>query len=225
MVIAAEDSFVPPLVSNEPVCERQTIDCRQIEDVALRPYFESFHVGLVKQLRAERESHQWRLVGLVADHKIDSLIRSRATFLLGEIGPEAIATLPLLQHELCNESDRYMQADLAEAVIKICPSDECAICALLGCLKESDSKLQMIAAFALHNVDSEKRLDVIDSLKVLLRSNDSRLQRQTLLTLAEFGPASASAIPEIEAVLVNADPATREVARMSLSCIVRTLPN
>lgn len=222
-ISAAPDNSARALEApRELSAAEQSIDTTQISNIALRPFFESFHPSLIVKLKAERELHQWPLVGLVADSKVDSLIRSRAAFLLGTLRRDAIETVPVLRAKLNAETDRFMQVDLAEALLKISPKDETALEVLLGCLKESDPRLQMVAAFALRNVETSRKPDVVDQLKVTLKSTDPRLQRQVLLTLAEFGNASATAIPEMETALANADSETREVARISLACIIRS---
>ena len=67
------------------------IDLTQIANIELRPFFAPFQIGMVQGLKNEREKFQGPLAALVADHNVESGVRSRAVFLLGAIGPEASA--------------------------------------------------------------------------------------------------------------------------------------
>ncbi len=186
---------------------------------SLEQFLGPFHIEMVRYLRANREQYQSQLVALASSQSASNEIRTRAVFLLGAIGQEAAATVPVLRQEMRGNADGFLKVDLAEAILKIRPEDEEAIRVLIGCLKNDDRDLKHTAAFALRNAVSPRTAFVIDALSESLKTEDLKLRRMLFLTLAEFGPAAGKVIPELEAALESDDAATREVAKASLDCI------
>ena len=195
------------------------IDLAQIAIIELKPYFGELHVGMVEKLKQQREQLEYPLAALAVDAKMPTAIRSRAIFLLGSMGSDAIAVVPVLRRAMHRDGDGYMRVELSEAILKIQPSDEDAVKVLVDCLKETDQDLRWVASLAIRNTSPQQTGFVVDHLKALLQTDDERLKRMIFLTLAEFGTASASAIPELEAALECSDQRTREVAMAALTCV------
>ncbi len=230
--VETELEFLPPIKSRDgalgaddkeiesALSEHAGIDLNLVADRELHPFFGTFHAGLVEILKVHRVGLQSQLAELVVNQAMGNEIRSRAIFLLGTLGPDAIDVAPKLRRVMHDDLDMYLRVDLAEAILKIQPEDVDAINMLVICLKQPNKNLKWVAAFALRNAVSPRTTFVIDSLRQLLPTDDLKLQRMVFLTLAEFGPAAAKAIPELEAALNSPDPATREVAKASLACII-----
>jgi len=212
----------------ESIQVEKTINRRvRIADPELEQFFGPFRKSLVQTLRANRERYQSKMAIIAADQDAEVEVRARAIFLLGAIGPAAIEVVPVLRRELHYDVDEFLRVDLAEAILKIQPADEDATQFLVDSLKDSNEDVKWMAAFALRNVANPRRAVVIDalieSLKTLepLDNDDLKFRRVVFLTLAEFGSASAKVVPELKVALKSRDPATREVAKVSLSSISR----
>ncbi|WP_010585991.1 HEAT repeat domain-containing protein [Schlesneria paludicola] len=193
----------------------------EIANLELKPFFGPFHVQLIAKLRAHREKLQGQLVGLVTNDFTSAEMRSRAVFLLGSIGPEARDAVPAMQQELQRNHDVFFEIIVAEAILKIDHENQAAIEQLVGCLSSTDTNVRWVATFALRNASSPYRTMVVDHLRTLLVTDDPKVQRMVLLTLAEFGPSAAAARPEIEATLQSVDSETRVIARACLDRVDR----
>ncbi len=211
-----EPAAVPP----EPIAfDSPLINQSQFAEGRLEEFFGPFHIGMIERLKANREQFQPYLLEIVKDPEAESEMLSRAVFLLGAIGTDAIDAVPTLRQQMHIDSDPFVRVELSEAILKIQPEDEEAVSTLVECLKHSDQGVQWVAAFALRNAVSPRTTFVVDQLRQVLATDDLKLRRMVFLTLAEFGPAAAAAIPDLEAALDSDDAAMREVARASLECI------
>ena len=190
-----------------------------ISNVELRSFFEPFNVQMISRLRARRVEFQGPMVEMVKDVNLSSEIRSRAMLLLGAIGPEAIDAVPALEQVLRRKSDPFFKIRLAESILKIAPENELAIEVLTEGLSAPNPSVQWAATFALRNASSVHTSCIVDRLRKLIATNDPKLRKMAFLTLAEFGPAAAAAIPDLETALQSSDPELCEVARACLACI------
>jgi|GEM_PF-3161001 len=208
------EEFLAPLVGGLPV-----------EDPELDQFFGPFNVSMVERLKGRRERFQPQLLRLAVNESVDNDRRSRAIFLIGALGPDASAVVPTLRREIQNDLDPFLRIDLSEALLKIKPEDEDAINVLVSMLREADPNVRWVAAFALRNAVSPRTTFVIESLRSLVQTDDLKLRRMVFLTLAEFGPAAAAVIPDLQAALESPDPGTREVAKACLQCIAPEQPS
>lgn len=208
------DEFLAPLVAGIPT-----------EDPELIQFFGPFNVGIVERLKGRRERFQPQLIRLAINENVDNDRRSRAIFLIGALGPDAVDAVPTLRREIQGDLDPFLRIDLSEALLKIKPEDEDAINVLVSMLHENDPNVRWVAAFALRNAVSPRTTFVIESLRALVQTDDLKLRRMVFLTLAEFGPAASAVIPDLQAALESPDPGTREVAKACLQCIAPEQPS
>jgi hypothetical protein len=190
----------------------------------LRPFFGMPHKQLMAELQERRETLVPHLVQVVADESFDLKDRSLAAFLLGELGPEAVEILPSLREAMRTCQSAVLRIDIAQAVLLIQPADTEAIHTLLESLRAPDDNIKWYAAFALRTSASAQTKFVVDALIETLDSDNDRLRRMVILTLGEFGPAAAKAVPELEAALTSPDPKTRVVAEAALATISPVRP-
>lgn len=220
--ISAATPICPPIhdahLESAPFLE-PLIAADGVTNVQLKPFFGPFHVQLIANVRAHRDQLQGKLVELVTDAETDADIRSRAVFLLGSIGPDASDAVPAMQRELKRSHDVFFKMTLAEAILKIDHENQAAIAQLIECLSSNDTNVRWIATFALRNASSPHRTTVVDHLRVLLVTEDRKVQRMVLLTLAELGPTAVAAAPEVEGAIQSLDSETKEIARACLASI------
>ena len=206
----------------DPIDERRTevaLDLNQISDQSLRRFFGEFSAEVIEELKSKRDEYVNPICKLAGDSTKQKELRTRAVFLLGAIGPDASSAVPEMRRSMHHTRDRYLQADFAEAILKIQGSDPDAVEVLVDCLQQPDRGLKLIAAFSLRNVAPSEIPRAIDGLERWIGTEDLKLKRMIYLTLGEFGTAAARTIPYLEAGLENPDPSTRDIAAASLAVI------
>ena len=211
----------------DPIDERHeevALDLNQIGDQSLRRFFGEFSAEVIGELKSKRHEYVDPICKLAGDSTKQRELRTRAVFLLGAIGPDAASAVPEMRRSMHHTRDRYLQADFAEAILKIQGSDPDAVEVLVDCLQQPDRGLKLIAAFSLRNVAPSEIPRAIDGLERWIGTEDLKLKRMIYLTLGEFGTAAARAIPYLEAGLENPDPSTRDIAAASLAAIAPNRP-
>jgi len=177
------------------------------------------HQQLLVMLQADQAQLIPHLVEIATDESCPAKDRSLAAFLLGELGPEVVENLPRLRESMRMTRNSIVRMDLAQAVLLIQPGDVQAIQTLLERLRSTDETVQWYAAFALKKSASTRETIVVDALLDSLDSENDRLNRMVILTLGDFGPSAAKAVPALQAALQSPDPKTREIAAAALATI------
>lgn len=221
VVVAAESPFntANKFQPIDDLREEAQIDLSQISDPSLQKFFGEFSTQVVDELKSHCDKFVSPICNLAADSTKQRELRTRAVFLLGAIGSDASSAVPTLRRAMHHTRDAYLRVDLAETILKIQGSDPDAVEVLVDCLQLSNRGVKLVAAFALRNVAPSEIPRAIEGLERWVRTDDLKLKRMIYLTLGEYGPAAARAIPYLEAELASSDPATREVAAASLAAI------
>lgn len=187
----------------------------------LQPLFGPFQEEMLEYARAHRGEIQEELLEIVSDPAANPLHRSRAIFLLGQLGPDASTAVRGLRRTMHSVPEKSLQIELAESILLIQPGDPDAVQLLISILHDDRSEdTRFYAAFALRTSASPTTAYVVDELlMVLSETNDNRLRRMTMLSLGAFGSAAEKAIPVLKVALESPDSMTRVIADASLKAI------
>jgi hypothetical protein len=184
--------------------------------------FGKFTPAMLDEVRAYRIELQDQLLAVAVDSEMESQHRTRALFLLGQIGSEAVNAVPALKPMMNEVPDKSLRIETAEAILMIQPDDEHALRLLLDLLKSDDVNARWYAAFVLrlgaHAHPTYANL-VVNRLLESMDEGDVRLKRMAMLSLGAFGPGAEKAIPKIEAALEDPDHMTRVIASTTLKLI------
>ncbi|MBS0201585.1 MAG: HEAT repeat domain-containing protein [Planctomycetes bacterium] len=218
---AAQSSAVESANDSRRIDETAELIERSEIPAQLQQLFGPFHAGMLEYVSEHRGEIQDGLLGIACDPAANPMDRSRANFLLGQIGPDAAAVVEGLRRTMRSVPVKSLQIEMAESILLIQPGDSDAVRLLLSILREKghdDSRFY--AAFALRASASPTTGYVVDELlDVLAETDDCRLRRMIMLSLGSFGTAAEKAIPALRQALDDPDPMARVIADSSLKVI------
>lgn len=145
-------------------------------------------------------------------------MRTFAAYLLGCFGSEAEAALPIL-HSFLNDEDPIFRLHVAEAIVRIEPTDATATAALIETLENGEDDVRWLAAFALGAVAKTHTEQAVDVLAEKLDDEDHRVRSAAALTLGAFRLAAKEAVPQLVQALVGTDERVSRAAAIALACI------
>lgn len=145
----------------------------------------------------------------------ESATRQRCVDLLGHIGPQAAAALPLLWKELTRQSTgRVNQRSVIESLAKIDPECKQSAPKLKAMLASGEPAQPVIAAGVLAKMKSVPHELVPSLLSLLQGTTDRNALAQVMAALGSAGPAAAKAVPALQRhVLDKRNPNARNAAR------------
>ncbi len=134
--------------------------------------------------------------GSATDRLIDTVsalepkLRAQAIMALGEIGPPAERSIPVLINALL-DADIQVRISAEHSLRRF---GKAALPALMDGLKSETLQKSVVPAIA--ELGSEAA-GAVGSLAQLLKSKDSALQRETIIALAAIGPEAKSTTPQL----------------------------
>jgi hypothetical protein len=139
---------------------------------------------------------------------------------IGASGPEARTALPALRQLLGDEANKTVRLRIAEAILRLQPSDRSALEALSHFLIDpNDADLRQAAAGALGGASASSNLTAIVRLTDALDDGSPRVRIMAALSLAQFGSAAVDAVPRLEMAATNDVPRMQRAALAALTSI------
>jgi HEAT repeat protein/outer membrane protein assembly factor BamB len=174
----------------------------------------------IKSLDAVGDASQAAVTALTgAAIDTNQNVRYAALSTLAKIGPAAASAAPRLI-ELLRHNDPETRRRAASALGALGGTSDAIVAALTDALVDSDRRVRDFAMTALEQ--HEKIVsDAVPALLARLESatEGEQIRRQALLTLAEIGPAAASAVPKLIELVVVDDPVIRRLATGALFAV------
>ena len=139
---------------------------------------------------------------------------------IGASGPEARTALPALRQLLGEEPNKTVRLRIAEAILRVQPSDRSALEALSHFLVDpNDADMRQAAAGALGFASSSSNLTAIVRLTDALDDPSPRVRIMAALSLAQFGSAAVDAVPRLEMAATSDVPRMQRAALAALASI------
>jgi hypothetical protein len=139
---------------------------------------------------------------------------------LGMAGSDARTALPVLHQVLGAESNQEVTLRVAETVLKLQPNDRSALDALSRLLKDpADPDVRQAAAGALGGASPSGNPTAVVRLTDALDDPNPRVRIMAALSLAQFGPAAADAVPRLEVAATSDVPRMQRAALAALASI------
>jgi hypothetical protein len=139
---------------------------------------------------------------------------------IGSAGPEARTALPALRQLLVEEPNKTVRLRIAEAILRLQPSDRPALEALSRFLIDpNDADLRHAAAGALGSASASRNLTAIVRLTDALDDPSPRVRIMAALSLAQFGSAAVDAVPRLEMAATSDVPRMQRAALVALASI------
>jgi hypothetical protein len=139
---------------------------------------------------------------------------------IGNAGPEARTALPALRQLLGEEPNKTVRLRIAEAILRLQPSDRPALEALSHFLIDpTDTDLRHAAAGALGSASASRNLTAIVRLTDALDDPSPRVRIMAALSLAQFGSAAVDAVPRLEMAATSDVPRMQRAALAALASI------
>ena len=132
---------------------------------------------------------------------------------LGEYGASAKAAVPRLIELLENDPDPNLRWDAARTLGKIGPDAHAAIPALIKALKSDNGALREHAAEALGDIHATV---AVPDLIAALDDADTRVRRDAIRSLGQFGPVAKPAFEKIEKFRDDEDLFVRQAVAIAL---------
>lgn len=154
----------------------------------------------------------------VARSDTSALVRRRAIFALGAVGPKADAAIPAVATAL-NDADHGVQDAACQALNRMGDEAGAAVPALLRALKDEDDSIRRQAALALWKIDPEHAPDAVSTLVIMLEDGDSVSSSLAVDALGEMGADAKIALPSLRAAMEQAEGNKRRGIANALSRI------
>ena len=139
---------------------------------------------------------------------------------ISTVGPDARTAMPALRQLLGEEPNKAVKLRIAEALLKLQPTDRSALETLLHLLVDpSDADLRQAAAGALGCAAASANATAIVRLTDALDDANPRVRIMAALSLAQFGPAAIDAVPRLETAATNDVPRMQRAALVALGAI------
>ncbi|HEV8070233.1 MAG TPA: HEAT repeat domain-containing protein [Planctomycetaceae bacterium] len=139
---------------------------------------------------------------------------------IGASGPEARTALPALRQLLGEEANKTVRLRIAEAILRLQPSDRSALEALSHFLIDpNDADLRQAAAGALGVASASSNLTAIVCLTDALDDASPRVRIMAALSLAQFGSSAVDAVPRLEMAATSDVPRMQRAALAALTAI------
>jgi len=139
---------------------------------------------------------------------------------IGASGSEARTALPALRQLLGEEPNKTVRLRIAEAILRLQPSDRSALEALSHFLIDpNDADLRQAAAAALGFASASSNLTAIVRLTDALDDASPHVRIMAALSLAQFGSAAVDAVPRLEMAATSDVPRMQRAALAALTSI------
>lgn len=172
-------------------------------------------LGAIEQYVDHPEKSVPQLVQFLDDADPD--IRSLAAFLIGETAGQGASALPVLNQRLKREPHEVIRITIAEAIAKVDSQSREAFMVMSECLDSDDAEIRSQAAFALRVYASAGHSECVTRLATSLTDANSNVRSMAALSLGDFGPSAATAIPALEAALGDDSSDVRDSASAALT--------
>jgi len=141
-----------------------------------------------------------------------------ATYLLGQLGPEASAAREPLA-KLRDGGETLTRLFAAEALLQIAPDDTGSMTTLRDASRHADSQVRWFAAVSLGTVPKSQVADAVECLTCSLKDTDAEVRAAAALSLGGFGEHGRSAVAALEFAAETDLPEVREAATLALNCL------
>lgn len=141
-----------------------------------------------------------------------------ACYMLGDIGPQAESgrhALVLLR----DHADGTTRIHAAEAMVRICGTDQASVAVLTNAAQSRDVEERWIAAVALGRCRGEMAPEAVKALLSALHDVDPDVRSAAALSLGGLGRDAESARAELERIAKSDDPQVRDSALAALACL------
>lgn len=141
-----------------------------------------------------------------------------ATYLLGQLGPEASAAREPLA-KLRDGGETLTRLFAAEALLQIAPDDTGSMTTLRDASRHADSQVRWFAAVSLGTVPESQVAAAVECLTGSLKDTDAEVRAAAALSLGGFGEHGRSAVAALEFAAETDLPEVREAATLALNCL------
>ena len=176
-------------------------------------------LGAIEQYVEQPEQSIPQLIQFLGN--ADSDVRSLAAFLIGETGWKGASALPALNQQLQAEQHDVIRVTIAESIAKLDSQSRAAFMVMSKCLESPEVDIRTQAAFALRVYAGAGHAECVRQLAASLTDVDPNVRSMAALSLGDFGPSAAEAIPAIEAAMNDQSSDVREAASAALARVIQ----
>lgn len=184
------------------------------------PHVQAVCVAGLPKVGVSAETAVPLLMGLLKSEH--SVVSARA---LSTYKAAAVSSVPILI-ELLQDRTRKpeVRANAARTIGKIGPGSISAVPALIGEMGDADASIREHCAEALGDIGPQAAADGIPPLLKVLTDVNTRVRRDAVRSLGNFGEAAKSTLPEIRKLLNDPETIVREAARNAFKAVAPEEP-